>query len=155
MIDVEQYINFVLDPVLHSLKMHSRDAVHLMLRTALIESRLSYLNQLRQGPALGFFQTEPATIDDVYRYLETRPDIKERLLSCVNMSELPKSLLHHAQNLALNCAIARVKYWMVPEPIPSLDDIEAQGEYWKKYYNTELGKGSVGHFVRMARFHQP
>jgi len=50
-------------------------------------------------------------------------------------------------NLYYQCAIARCKYLMIPEPLPAANDIEGLAKYWKKYYNSEQGKGTIEHFV--------
>jgi len=42
---------------------------------------------------------------------------------------------------------ARLYLARIPEAIPKADDIKAQGQYWKTYYNTAAGKGTVEKFV--------
>lgn len=46
-------------------------------------------------------------------------------------------------NLYYQTAMARCKYLMIPEPLPPADDVEALAVYWKKWYNSEAGKGTV------------
>jgi hypothetical protein len=36
-----------------------------------------------------------------------------------------------------------MRYLVVPEALPKEDDIKALASYWKKYYNTIHGKGTV------------
>ena len=36
---------------------------------------------------------------------------------------------------------------MMPEKLPNSYDIEGLAKYWKKYYNTEGGKGTVEKFI--------
>ena len=40
---------------------------------------------------------------------------------------------------------ARLYVSNIPAPIPT--DVRGQAEYWKKYYNTEKGKGTVEDFI--------
>ena len=40
---------------------------------------------------------------------------------------------------------ARLFLARIPDPIPS--DLTAQAMYWKKYYNTAAGKGTVQKFI--------
>lgn len=50
-------------------------------------------------------------------------------------------------NLYYQCAIARCKYLMSPEPLPAHDDVEGMAKYWKKWYNSEDGKGTAQGFI--------
>ena len=81
MIPPRQFRRHGVRPVLEHLartepRLDSRAAEDLLLGTALMESGLREIEQ-RGGPALGFFQIEPATFADVYdRYLtQRRPDL--------------------------------------------------------------------------------
>jgi len=51
-------------------------------------------------------------------------------------------------NIAFNLLMARVKLWRVREKIPH--EIEKQAEYWKRYYNTSKGSGSVEKFINIV-----
>ena len=51
-------------------------------------------------------------------------------------------------NIALQVAFCRLKYRRDSKPIPSKHKIEAQAEYWKRVYNTRLGKGTTEHFLK-------
>lgn len=145
MIDIQQFRDLVVRPVLLDMDMWSPAAEELLVGTAVHESGgLTYIQQLGGGPALGVFQIEPATHDDVVlRYAAARSDIHEKLKRwSVRMTheELP-------WNLAYGCAVARVKFYMDPAPMPAANNIVALGEYWKRIYNTELGAGTVSEWV--------
>ena len=156
MIPPSQFLKYIIRPVLNHLskensRLGGRAAEQLMLGTAISESNLEDLEQIGGGPASSMFQIEPTTFDDVYhRYLETQnPD----LLSLVNdFCFAGMKDLHVIKELTGNqhfaCAIARVKYWMVPAPLPAAGDIKGMGQYWKLHYNTPLGKGKARDFVR-------
>ena len=49
------------------------------------------------------------------------------------------------KNIAAGIVHCRLKYWRVPRAVPNTT--QGKAEYWKKYYNTEGGKGHVDHFV--------
>lgn len=136
----------VIEPTLFRLDMHSKSAVNLLLGTAAHESKMGeYLVQVN-GPALGIFQVEPGTLEDIYRnYLAYRPSLLKRVeaLRGVDMSR-EESLV---SNLAYATAIARLVYRRVPEALPAYDDIPALASYWKMYYNTGLGKGKRQQFI--------
>ena len=49
-------------------------------------------------------------------------------------------------NLRYACAMARVHYKRVSEPIPTT--VEGQARYWKQWYNTPKGRGTVKHYLK-------
>lgn len=127
----------VIRPVLKALELHSAEAEDLLMLTAAQESKLGFhLTQLN-GPALGIYQIEPATHKDILRYLSRRTDLAQK----VGMFAVKGSHDELVWNLAYSTAIARIKYYMVPLPIPL--SLGGQAEYYKKYYNTALGKATV------------
>ena len=97
------------------------------------------------GPARGIFQMEPATHDDIWRYLD-RP--KNRILREIveSMGASEDELVY---NLRYATAMARIKFWYVPESLP--ETIEGQAEYYKTYYNTAGGAGSVEKYLAMHK----
>ena len=134
-------------------KFASDDAVKLVLATGIVESRYEYIRQMGDGPARSFWQVEAATaVDNLMHYLKHRPKLMQE---CAKASYVD---LKHWQdfdenkweeilekNIAAGIIHCRLKYWRVPKKMPS--SIEGQADYWKKYYNTEGGKGDPEHFV--------
>lgn len=119
-------------------------ATELLLMTAAVESNFgTYIKQIK-GPALGIFQVEPSTHDDlVWRYLPSRPTyLKQFLEYCWTLGCYPRSATMQ-YNLKYAIVLARLKYLSIPAPMPNAKDIKALAEYWKKYYNTHLGAGTV------------
>ncbi len=123
-------------------------AERLMLGTAVTESGLRHLRQRTNtgfGPALSFFQIESATFDDVMRYVRRRAHFHDRL------SELVPWVEPTFQDLApypmLAVCVARLKYWMRPEPLPAASETRALAVVWKVVFNTELGKGRIQDFI--------
>ncbi len=152
MIDPRHLRGLVVDPVLKYLDMYSRSGSNLMMGTAAQESHMGlYLMQVDSrgrpsGPALGPYQMEPPTHDDIWKnFLESRSDplVKVSELLSPGLPE-PAEMIW---NLKYATAMARIKYWRVPEALPDADDIEGLARYWKKFYNTPLGKGTVDEFV--------
>jgi hypothetical protein len=117
----------------------SEDAIELLMLTAAQESHLgTYLTQVN-GPALGIFQMEPATFYDTRdRYFI--PKVGDDYIY-----DEPEILI-----ASLNEAIlyARAKYLLVPEPLPSKDSVVDMARYYKKYWNTKLGKATVREAVQ-------
>ncbi len=141
----------IVRPTLSSLGLHSAEAEELLVATALHESAgLRWLAQRGGGPAKGVFQIEPATHDDIWEsFLRFRP----RLAANVAALAAPRPSRHDqlATNLAYGCAMARVHYLRVPEPLPAADDLHGLAAYWKAHYNTARGAGTVAAFIRDYR----
>ena len=71
----------VIAPALDKIDLWSRAAEELVLGTAIVESGLTYLIQHSDGPALGLWQIEPATHEDLYtNFLNYRPDLGPQLM---------------------------------------------------------------------------
>ena len=54
-------------------------------------------------------------------------------------------------DLYLNVLIARTKYWMIPEKIPTYKNPEAQAQYYEQYYNCNKEVNKVEEFVRHSQ----
>lgn len=143
-IDTYQLRVEIVRPVLRFLGLHSRIAENLVLGTALVESRSGYLRQVGGGPALGLWQMEPATHDDImYNYVYFRPTLRQKLLDLSTPSTVTIGANELIGNLYYGAAMCRVHYRRVPEALPGSFDAFGLAEYWKKYYNTVLGAGTV------------
>lgn len=110
-------------------------AVHLLLGTAAQESLFGkYMRQVR-GPAMGAFQIEPATFDWLKgKYKKAYP-----IISNIDVGDLE-------WDLAMAIIFARLRYRAVTAALPT-DEVNALAAYWKQYYNTPLGAGTVEEFV--------
>jgi hypothetical protein len=139
-LDLEQFTEYVITPVLTDLDMWSPAAVILLLGTAAVESGLKYIHQIG-GPALGIYQMEPATHDDIYfNYLKYQPGLEHRIRQYV-----PRPLAAEMiYNMAYATAMCRLHYMRVREPLPLITG-EDMARYHKKYYNTVLGATDVRH----------
>ena len=138
-------------------KYASDDAVRLVVATGIVESRYEYIKQMGDGPARSFWQVEAATaVDNLAHYLKHRPKLMQK---CADASYVD---LKHWQNfdekiweeileknIAAGIIHCRLKYWRVPKRMPNT--IEGMSIYWKKYYNTEQGKGNPEHFIDACR----
>ncbi len=136
----------LIEPVLECLDPlvpYSVQAVELLLGTAAAESKLKYFRQLGGGPALGLWQMEPRTERDIHEnFLAFKPELKE----IVNgwRKNTPEEM---ATNHSYACAMARIHYFRVRVKLPMAGDLKGQAEYWKRWYNTYLGKGTPEHYI--------
>lgn len=139
--DANKFIRNVIRPTLETMGMWSAESEKLLVMTACHESGGFKYREQVGGPALSYFQIEPATLEDVYgRYLARRLDLKAKvdLFKPGGMDALQAL----RENDAFACAIARVKYWMAPEGLPIVTDDAGFAYYAKKHWNTELGKAT-------------
>ena len=142
-LDPEQILKHVIRPALKELgdKYSTRAAEQLLMGTAIQESGLMYLKQAGGGPALGVYQMEPATHDDIWNnFLRFQIGLPLRVASMsANATDLvgdtPKAdkLIW---NLWYATAMARVHYYRVKEALPYEGDWAGMASYWKRYYNT-------------------
>lgn len=146
--DINQLLHQVILPVLDYLELPKPEAAaELLLGTAIQESQAGhYIKQLGNGPALGIYQMEPATHDDIWTnylaYHGTLANMVERLRGTWPTKQ--QSLIY---NLAYSTAMCRIHYYRVPAPLPLLGDLPAQAAYWKAHYNTRLGKGTTEEYI--------
>ena len=143
---MKQDIKEIIDWTLKKIDMHSKDASSLIYKTGMAESGYRALSQMGEGPAIGFFQLEPATMKDIMEnYVAYRKPILESLKSLGYAED--DSEYRVKSNIALQVAFCRLKYKRDPFPLPSWWNTRDQAEYWKRVYNTELGKGTAEHFL--------
>jgi len=132
---------------LMEIKLCSPSAVNLLLGTAAQESHMGkYIKQL-QGPAVGIFQMEPATHDDIWdNYLKyiSRSTINN-IYNSAKTDFSDSDMLEY--NLKYAIIMCRLHYRRVKERLPKYDDLNALAQYWKKYYNTWMGKGTTEQFI--------
>ena len=135
--------------------------VNLLLGTAATESGFEYRRQMgfdtiSDKGAWGLWQTESAPLADGLRYLARRPGMARRAaqwlygrtdaiwpyMGAWNMSAILRQLYNDDR---LACLMARIHYMRFPAPIPAT--ASAQAAYYKKYYNTVAGSGSVEKYL--------
>ncbi|MEO1456459.1 MAG: hypothetical protein AAFV49_02690, partial [Pseudomonadota bacterium] len=122
----QEFVTLVIEPTLCALPSmpFSRAAAQLLLGTALHESMgLKHRKQVGGGPALGFFQMEPATHDDIWdNYLKYRAKISAEVKALLVAPGADNSAeLQFNDNYA--AAMARVHYYRVAEAMPPFGDI--------------------------------
>ena len=143
MIEKKQLKKLV-NEVLLKMELHSDEAVELILGTIAQESAGgTYIRQIT-GPALGICQMEPTTFKDIMNnYIKYKPELGRVVMFASGVSALKSEILEY--NLAFSIAMCRVHYLRVSEALPN--DLEGYAKYWKQYYNTRLGKGTVEEFI--------
>ncbi len=122
----------------------SLEAIELLVLTAAQETNAgTYLKQVK-GPALGIYQMEPRTYIGLVKWFIQKQD-GDKLFNAY-LSSLSSHMTWQANmmfNLVHQTVMARLYYWRVSEPLPSHKDVEAMAQYYKKHWNTHLGKATV------------
>jgi hypothetical protein len=77
-------------------------------------------------------------------YLSTRkrPELRKKIIS-LRFSNPKLRNLNLTANIPYQAAIGRVYYWTRPGALPDKSDPTAMGIYWKKHWNSPLGKGKA------------
>ena len=139
-LDARQLLIHVIRPTLKYIGWHSLAAEQLVLGTGITESRLRYLKQIGSGPALGIYQMEPNTFDDLIdNYLKYRPEYQ-----AIESLRDQRPTTHSEEiiyNLAYATAMTRAHYRRQKAALPLAGNAQAMSMYWKRYYNTHLGAG--------------
>lgn len=130
-------------------KLWSEKAEDLLMGTCAQESALGrYRRQIGGGPALGIFQMEPETFNNIKRnYLAHKKTLCKGVLKAMDVTSLNHlipEMLECDDELAI--IFARLHYRRVSEPIP--ETLEGQALYYKQYYNTYQGKATVSDYLQ-------
>ena len=138
----------LVNSVLCSLKPEIKYSLHaenLILGTAAQESAYGkFTVQIGCGVARGKFQMEKATHDDIWKnFLKYKPRLAKLVLEISGLREPDFKALETNDTYA--CAMCRVHYFRVKEPIPTT--LNGYAYYWKQHYNTPKGKGTISEFI--------
>jgi len=163
MIAAQQLKEMIIEPVLRG--MHewgfkgaaNPAAVNLLLGTAYHESLGgTYLHQIG-GPAIGLYQIEPDTHEDIWQnYLQYRKTSETREIKLLlpqdarpDFSWIGNYKWHRQLMVNLDYAtvMARLVYYRRNFDWPDPHDVPALAEIYKKFFNTEKGGASVDDFI--------
>ena len=125
-------------------------ARELLFGTACTESGLRPRFQDSNGTAIGMFQVEFATFKDLWnRAIKIKHPELYSAIAGKYSTQNGGITFEDLQTSDELCAVfARMKYAENNEPIPPSTDIKAQANYYKKHYNTRLGKAKPLDFIK-------
>ena len=136
----KEHLGQIIFNTLNEFGLYSEEAYQLVYGTIIQESkRGEYLRQLTKifsydKHGVGIGQIEKTT----FEWLKT-----------VFVDKYPELLKVTIQMLEYDLRMAilfvRLRYRVVKSPIPKT--LEGQAKYWKKYYNTEYGSGTVEQYI--------
>lgn len=156
MINTGQLREYVIRPALNAIGLWSQAAENLVYGTGLIESGYMFLDQTTPGPgpAYGFWQMEAPTHHDLWmNYLKYQPAPLRKLLvmmaGCGLETPPPVETMHG--NMFYAVAMCRLQYRRQDAPLPGAEDAAGLAAYWKKFYNTPLGAGTIAKAIPQFR----
>ncbi len=140
MLNCKQLVDLIIKPALQDLVLLSDEAIELLVFTCAVESDGgTYLHQIK-GPALGIYQMEPTTYNDIWQnYLLYQPSLRLKLLHNFYAPVMP-SEERMIFDLRFATAMARIHYLRVKTSLPKATDIDGIWDYYKAHYNTPAGK---------------
>lgn len=143
-INAQQLRELIVRPVLQQIGWWTQAAENLLMGTAAQESQMgTYIHQIN-GPALGIYQIEPATHQDIWtNYLSYKVGLSIKVAQ-YGKSKDDNQLIW---NLAYSTAIARLIYARDNDELPDADDIQGLARYYKLNYNTHRGDATVQQFI--------
>lgn len=160
----QQLHDLIIKPTLEYMggNYYSKESAFLLLCTAAIESDCGYYIKQINGPALGIWQMEPATHDDIWLNCDSleidgfADDVNQFGVG-FNFAENNHDDLFQSPTYA--CAMARLKYSMDSNPLPKLTgdnnaDSRAFYDYYKRVYNTGLGASTFDKWAVALKKHR-
>lgn len=124
-------------------------AKDLLLETAAAETQLGTYPDRHAESGHGLHQFDIIGFLDVQ--CRTRRSDIEKVKQAFKINIEKVKIKDLDNNPLLSFIFCRLKYKLRPEQIP--DDIVSRATYWKRYYNTELGKGTLDHYLDSAERH--
>ncbi|GAB5378984.1 MAG: hypothetical protein Alis3KO_00810 [Aliiglaciecola sp.] len=128
---------------------HGKNLVahNLLLETACAESQLGMYKDPTPGSAgFGLTQGDSIAIYDVAN--RTRYKDIQKIRNCFGFDLRLTNPMDLEEDPLKAFVFTRCFYKLIPDEIPK--DLHSRAEYWKLFYNTALGKGTVAHYVESA-----
>lgn len=122
-------------------------AVDLLVETAGAETIRGTFQDSTKYVAMGLTQFDKMPFYDIRDRTSKRNKVKVYECFGIHLDYIEWTDLRYNPLLAL--IMTRLKYLLVREHIP--ESFEDRAVYWKKYYNSYLGKGTPEHYIEMNR----
>lgn len=147
MINKDIFRDHIVIPSLIAIESYSKDAEDIVFETGMVETGLRAVRQYN-GPALGLFQMEPATHNDIFANflgVSSRNYLIEGLQKLSNDVGNYKELEFNPFYAAAMC---RIHYLRFKGSIPS--HRTGRAAYYKEHYNTPAGKTTVDEYMERS-----
>lgn len=139
---LSQYKHLVIIPVLTRMGVMTANLASLVAAIGHQESAYDLIAQMNGGPARGYWQMEPFTHDDCWQNYLRYPR-QSKMATALRGMVPPDAVLSDqlVSNTAYAAGMCAVKCLRAPTAIP--DNAQAQANFWKRFYNTAQGAGTV------------
>ncbi|GAJ29744.1 hypothetical protein [Acidomonas methanolica] len=146
----------IIAPVVLDLALPGDDAARVQLHAGIGNVETGFRAKLQAGgPALGFWQMEPATHDDCWHnWLWARPALAQVVLGYLpaRFKGVPNvGAMIESDSYAV--AMSVIRFRRSPVALPPRNDAGAQCTAWKAGYNSALGAGEIDG-ARIALFQE-
>lgn len=147
MISCKQFRQYIIKPALMGFNpaLYSADIEELLIATMAHESKGGQFLHQEHGPALGPFQMEPATHDDLWKHSKWMNYYGH--IKPTNIIDGPQPASTMIWNLYYATIMARIFYFCTPDVIPNAGDIEGIWKLYKQKWNTTLGAATRNEFL--------
>lgn len=137
----------------------NNSANELVARTFIVESNFANISDRTKTSGWGIGQFDEIAVKDIVDRIIKRKDLLNKIkteldidfeyydyfMNIYGAADIMAPVL--CSSTLVSTIFTRLKYIFIPEEIPL--SVEGMGQYWKKYYNTYAGKGTVTHFIQM------
>ncbi len=121
----------------------SRDVEEMIIETAIVETHGGEYKDPTHYAGMGLTKIDQVPFQDIKDRANESDVNKIFKAFSINIKHVDWVELRHNPFLAL--LFTRLFYKKIPEKIPN--SIKARAFYWKKYYNSSLGKGTEEHYI--------
>lgn len=126
---------------------NQNSAVYLLCETAAAETQFgTYADPTPNGAGRGLYQCDQIPFKDVQFRSSAADADAIKLAFDINIKAVEWDDLNYSPLLAT--IFARLHYKLRPGAIPQT--LAERAEYWKKHYNSILGKGTVEHYIESS-----
>jgi len=122
----------------------NKNADELLLETAGAETLHGDAIDGTIGAGMGITQIDEIPFGDIQNRVKESDKSKVKDILGIDIDLVGWEHLRY--NPLLCVLFTRLKYKKIPEVIPN--SMQGRAEYWKKYYNTVAGKGTVEHYLK-------
>lgn len=141
----KKHLDQIIIDVCNTLGYGSNDNAHLLLsETAQAETAYGDTLDKHLTSGYGIFQFDKVGFEDTRD--RTSAARKELIKKTYDIDIDQVDILALQWSPLLSAIFARLFYLLRPGAIPT--DIIGRANYWKTYYNTELGAGTVSHYLQ-------
>lgn len=159
MLNLRDAMVCVVEPVLKALALgwekpvNSPSAHRLMVYTLYHESHLgttTHLTPTHGGTERGLFQVTASTADWLDEKIQEDEKLHDVMRRHFGYGAMKIPIMERTVNLAVSCALARLKYWYDPKPLPAHNDTWAMAEYWGRVYQSQSDPQKMRQFRKRA-----